>query len=151
MLLHQRIMHDQIVAAEQMPDHRNVRRMSATSATQSRSHGGASARSSLAVQRSLAGNRLAGRDRGAVAVDRSLAAAEIRGCPLRPIVVGSEADVRLSPIRFRVGDASWTRKERIGDVEKLRGLPNRRSREPLSPTHRALAVASTASQEERGE
>ncbi len=120
-------MDDQIVAAEQMPDDRNVRRVSADecntilAAMQARQR-----LLQLAVERSLAGNRTAGRDRGAVAVDCRLRRLRNPRMPIEAdVVVGSEVDVGLVADQgFRAGDAFMDAKERIGDVEKLGGLPN---------------------------
>src|SRR4029077_4172651 len=80
----------------------------------------------LAVKRSLAGNRTAGRDRGAVAVDCRFRRLRNPRVPVEPdVVVGSEVDVGLVADQgFRAGDAVMDAKERIGDVEKLGGLPN---------------------------
>ena len=123
----QRIMHDQIVAAEQMPDDSNVRRMSADE--RDTIVGAMEARQrllQLAVKRSLAGNRAAGRDCCAVAVDCRLRRLRDARVPVEAdVVIGSEVDVGLVADQgFRAGDAFMDAKERIGDVEKLGGLPN---------------------------
>ena len=69
----QRIVHDHVVAAEQMADHRDIRRMAADQGDAVL--GAVDARQrvlQLAMDRALAGDRTARRDRGAVAVDRRL-------------------------------------------------------------------------------
>src|ERR1700736_4377631 len=110
-----------------MSDDRNVRRMSADerhtilAAMETRQR-----LLQLAVKRPLAGYRPACRDRGAVAVDRSLRRLRNPRVPVEAdVVVGSEVDVGLVADQgFRAGDAFMDAKERIGDVEKLSGLPN---------------------------
>src|SRR5467141_251952 len=110
-----------------MPDHRNVRRMSTDERDTILAAMEARQRLlQLAVKRSLTGNRSAGRDCGAVAVDRRLRRRRNPRMPVEAdIVVGSEVDVGLVADQgFRAGDALMDAKVRIGDVEKLRGLPN---------------------------
>ena len=82
----QRVVNDHVVAAEQMPDHGDVGRMTADEGDAVLGAVEAGQRVfELAVDRALAGDRAARRDGGAVAVDRRLAARSvIRGWPLRP-------------------------------------------------------------------
>src|SRR6202011_4955219 len=110
-----------------MPDDRNVRRMSPNerhtilAAMEARQR-----LLQLAVKRPLAGYRPACRDRGAVAVDRSLRRLRNPRVPIEAdVVVGREVNVGLGADQgFRTGDAFMDAKERIGDVEKFGGLPD---------------------------
>src|ERR1700736_6581796 len=85
-----------------------------------------SGRRRLAVKRPLAGYRPARRDRGAVAVDRSLRRLRNPRVPIEAdVVVGSEVNVGLVADQgFRTGDAFMDAEERIGYVEKFGGLPD---------------------------
>ena len=69
----QRVVHDDVVAAEQMADHRDVRRVSADQRDAVLGAVDPCQRAfELAVYRPLARNRPARRDRGAIAIDRCL-------------------------------------------------------------------------------
>ena len=83
----QRIVDDHIVAPKQMADHRDVGRMAADQGDAV--FGAVDSRQrlfELAMDRALAGDRAAGRDRGAIAIDRRL-------CRRRDARVAVEADV----------------------------------------------------------
>ncbi len=121
----QRVMDDDVVAPEQVPDDGDVGRMAADEddailgAVQSGER-----LFQLAVNRPFAGDRAAGRDRGAVAIDRRLRRrGNVRVAVEPGIIVRGEVDVGFAvDHRFGPGDALMHPEKRIGDPEKRRRL-----------------------------
>ncbi len=124
-VVNERVVHDHVVAAQEMADHGDVGRMAAD---QDDAVLGAVQTGQrpleLAVHRPLARDRAARRDRGAVAVDRRLGRRGDLGMTVEAdIVVGGEIDVAAPVDRgFGAGDPLVDAKERVGDAEKIRGL-----------------------------
>ena len=122
----ERVVHDDVVAAEQMADDGDVGRMPADEgdailgAMDARQR-----RFELAMDRALAGDRAAGGNRGAVAVDRRLRRRGDARIAVQPdVIVGGEIDVGArSPITvLGAGDALVHAKERIADSEEIGGF-----------------------------
>ena len=121
----QRIVHDHVVAAEQMADDRDIGRMAADQ--RDGVLGAVNARQrpfQLAVDRPLAGHRAARRHRGAVAVDRRLRRRGDSRVAVEPeIIVRGEIDVgAVADQRLGAGDPLMHAKERIADAEIIRRL-----------------------------
>ena len=124
-VVNERIMHDDVVAAEQMADNGDVRRMAADQ--RDRVLSAVNARQcpfQIAVDRALAGHWAARRDRGAIAVDRRLCSVGDARIAVEPdIIVGREIEVgAVADQRLGAGDALMHAEERIADPEILRGL-----------------------------
>src|SRR5271154_1051176 len=118
----QRVVDDDIVTPQQMPDHGDIGRMATNEddtvfdAVQSRQ-----GLFEFAMNRAFAGDRTARRDRGAVSIDRRLRCrSNLRMAVESDVVVRGEIDVVLAVDHcLRAGDALMHTEERIGDPEEL--------------------------------
>ena len=119
------VVHDHIIATEQMADDGNVGRVSADQ--HDAVLGAVDPRQRLlqfAVDRALSRYHAAGRDRGAVAVDRGFRRArDARIAVQADIVVGREIDVgAVADQRLGAGNTLMHAKKRVGDIEVFRRL-----------------------------
>jgi len=124
-VVNERVMHDDIIAPEQMADHGHVRRMTANQRDAVLGTVNPRQRAfQFTMNRPLAGNRAARRDRGAVAVDCRFRGVGDAGIAVKSdIIVRGEIEVgAVADQRFGAGDALVHAKERIADAEILRGL-----------------------------
>src|SRR5262249_62241453 len=116
----QRIMDDEVVAAEQMTYYRDVCRMAADQGDAVFGAVNPCQRAlEVAVYRALAGNRPTGRDGRAIAIDRRLRrGSDPRIAVETDIIVGGEIDVgAVADHRFGAGDPVVNAEERVVDAK----------------------------------